>query len=1338
MTEGGLPSTLKTSSSSVNRAVQPFNVPSNDTGDANRSADNTGTLKLQYSYSEDDTQKDPDTSVDGFSQSQPDRGNNPSSNIPPSLNRPPSAGLDASVAKLPDMGNNPSGSIPPTFNRPPSAGLDALVAELQSQEKITYFDESRRFGSPEKLQQTPATPGKAMEPLAGLSSAIKGVTPMGLTQLFTTTQDSPIRPLKQISTLIPPSSLVVASSTPDSPLSDKPPERAPMLSGKVSTPSEDINFSFAEPMETRPKRIDRGRRVSRIHVSSEDEELTMLFDGEVRNRRTRRAIPAKRRGDDEVNKVYQKMKVSRTGDGGRDASNKSDQTSGQALKSIAKENTKESTSEAKERGFAAKKAQTASQKNAQDRARVIAERRMRSRNFPTDDTTTDDEDSPPLPFTRPAPIINRRSERTSSIQSAQPQNVRVRRNSPEVKKSSEPFGPSDWEVLHNVSRSIPDGEPRTSFQRKHPTPVAPEIPPPPETKRIKPSIRNMPPFNIPLPQEIPLLSTERPASPVVPFRKIYPSSSDLFMLTKSGTGGSCFSHTSSPPLPLQVADATSTQVERSPSQSGDVEIVASQPRALTPQLCGVVGLDEERTIPETSPISEKNMTSVPYSPTSNLIVPDTDSDSNEIPIVTQRKGPSPHKRKRDEMPIKAICGLKFGETCVPSSMPSEGPAFGVDGEGSIMVDEAEITVPTERDRTCPPENESDECPKKRHKTERTKGAEGTKYTIKAGAHEANLEKEFKSQGARAKTSTPTVSETTNLKVPSSTKGKAFQLTKSASTSSCEKHAKTPMPAVEAEISANFYAARRVFALFRGREMYYHPATVVPGPRTSISHYKVEFDDGTEVATHKDHVRQLTLIKGDIIKCDIVNMKTKFWVVVGFPELRSEGSTSPLDQDTPDQDAWRRKLVDTSGHQAVLLKEKKKGTPLGNNTHNMSVTGNKEGVFDWTTGEPKRVPITKIYLTKSLWTQFRERVYNHEFGPPEGTTAAVFDTPSKDRRPSPSSLSKYQPSGAQLNTNPNKVGAHVRPGGIFFGMVFALSFGDNESKKKGIIDKILGHGGRILDDGFDEMFRPFSSVISNLRVSSRTASTSPNSSETEKDADSVYGDYTCLNTNIGLQFAEGTESVGFACVIADKYSRRVKFLQALALGIPCLSGKWIEDCIKDNSVIDWDLYLLPAGESTYLSGAIRSRILPTFPAATSRFIDIVDRRKKLLDGHNVLLVIGKGKVGEKKKPYRFLIYAMGATKVKAVVSIEEANGALKDGLGLVDSGVAEVGVSTLASPRWDLVYLDAGGTKGARGAREKLSREKLWAGVPRGQTRPRVVDDEWVVQSLIFGKLLDEQ
>jgi hypothetical protein len=41
---------------------------------------------------------------------------------------------------------------------------------------------------------------------------------------------------------------------------------------------------------------------------------------------------------------------------------------------------------------------------------------------------------------------------------------------------------------------------------------------------------------------------------------------------------------------------------------------------------------------------------------------------------------------------------------------------------------------------------------------------------------------------------------------------------------------------------------------------------------------------------------------------------------------------------------------------------------------------------------------------------------------------------------------------------------------------------------------------------------------------------------------------------------------FCAVIADGYSRKPKYLQALALGIPCLATRWVESCIQKVSLL----------------------------------------------------------------------------------------------------------------------------------------------------------------------------
>jgi hypothetical protein len=90
------------------------------------------------------------------------------------------------------------------------------------------------------------------------------------------------------------------------------------------------------------------------------------------------------------------------------------------------------------------------------------------------------------------------------------------------------------------------------------------------------------------------------------------------------------------------------------------------------------------------------------------------------------------------------------------------------------------------------------------------------------------------------------------------------------------------------------------------------------------------------------------------------------------------------------------------------------------------------------------------------------------------------------------------------------------------MIFAISVNkDRETLTKAVIT----HNGYVVEDGLDEIFH---------------------------NSDDVEGDLVIRD-----EWAEST----FCAVIADGYSRKTKYLQALALGIPCLSSRWIDNCIR---------------------------------------------------------------------------------------------------------------------------------------------------------------------------------
>ncbi|KAI0381904.1 hypothetical protein F5Y04DRAFT_62181 [Hypomontagnella monticulosa] len=296
-----------------------------------------------------------------------------------------------------------------------------------------------------------------------------------------------------------------------------------------------------------------------------------------------------------------------------------------------------------------------------------------------------------------------------------------------------------------------------------------------------------------------------------------------------------------------------------------------------------------------------------------------------------------------------------------------------------------------------------------------------------------------------------------------------------------------------------------------------------------------------------------------------------------------------------------------------------------------------------------------------------------------------------------------------NGNSNIPRESVAKGGIFEGMVFALSFQGNPTRRnkekpadRAAIERMIRHeGGKILTDGFDELFQ-----FDSFQTASSTATHTLSSSLTLLDRD-----------------------IGFTALIADGHSRKVKYMQALALGIPCLAPKWITNCVAKKEVVDWSSYLLCAGPSAVLGEAIRSRNLQLYDASTAKLADVVDCRPKLLDEARILLVMKKTKNEGKKLPYVFLAQVLGGSLVR-VYSLEEARTKLRDH---EDEGQP-----------FDWVYVDDylhdaqnalfGSNTGAKKRKRKSTEPEESEPPPK---RIRTLSDELVIQSLILGRLIED-
>ncbi|KAK4891513.1 radiation sensitive protein rad9 [Elasticomyces elasticus] len=512
------------------------------------------------------------------------------------------------------------------------------------------------------------------------------------------------------------------------------------------------------------------------------------------------------------------------------------------------------------------------------------------------------------------------------------------------------------------------------------------------------------------------------------------------------------------------------------------------------------------------------------------------------------------------------------------------------------------------------------------------------------------------------------------------------------------------------------APRRILALFKGSFNSFYPATWLSSSGDGKT-YKVRFDDTSEIAVNVDHVRALEFRVGDHVKVDNKTMRSKVWTIKSF------GRPAQTDEE-------RITGTDTRGRHLAKVQIRSSRT---------SLPANKQA--DDNNGELVEVSITDIYLTHSLWPAYADRT----FTPPDtsrrnegrlATPSTGLQTPDVET-PGSRSRRKLVPATTIVRKKSNLRDESVASSSsrtstdIFAGMAFAISYGSNETEREDVIGNILDNGGTILESGFDELFET-------PDLEGATA-TSPKKQSVDAEA------------RAGLVLKRKYRELGFVALIADRHSRRAKYMQALALGLPTLSKRWIEDSLSDSNSsvgvpLPWAKYLLAAGDSAYLNGAVRSRsIALTTDAADTKLVDTIAKRSKLLDGDGVLIVATtKHKATwDRRKTYAFLTLALGAGHVKRVSDLAEA----KSLLGVegenwkwvyVDGSVAEASATLFGSDH----VVPASGKKRKRGAEAtpkikvegKAKAKSMTAASNDGSMK--VVNDEFVVQSLILGALVD--
>jgi hypothetical protein len=305
------------------------------------------------------------------------------------------------------------------------------------------------------------------------------------------------------------------------------------------------------------------------------------------------------------------------------------------------------------------------------------------------------------------------------------------------------------------------------------------------------------------------------------------------------------------------------------------------------------------------------------------------------------------------------------------------------------------------------------------------------------------------------------------------------------------------------------------------------------------------------------------------------------------------------------------------------------------------------------------------------------------------TAANAETKKKLNRES--GRFQREPTNQSRKLNSVVESSDSKGGGIFSSMAFAVSYVREMDDKTAVSELITSNGGHILEDGFENLFE-------------RTKNGSEEST---------------------LILSKEATKIGFAALIADEHSRKAKYMQALALGLPCISGRWVSACAAKREILDWVPYLLCAGQSSFLGNAMRSRTLRPYSAKDAKLSNTFEQRETPLKGQSILLVTGKGRAEETRKAYVFLAHVWAPRRICQVHDHETARKKLVE------------------DPSWDLLYVDKNESAAEAaifGSKSATKKRKRGPTASEDATPPpkkiRIISDEVVIQSLILGQLLE--
>lgn len=397
---------------------------------------------------------------------------------------------------------------------------------------------------------------------------------------------------------------------------------------------------------------------------------------------------------------------------------------------------------------------------------------------------------------------------------------------------------------------------------------------------------------------------------------------------------------------------------------------------------------------------------------------------------------------------------------------------------------------------------------------------------------------------------------------------------------------------------------------------------------------------------------------------------------GFPKVSYvvRGFKDKIGQEIPEADLPL--ITDVRGYKTVVVAPKQR----------------KSLPADMSTDSVKEIPFSAIYLDSNMWGQMKDRSYEFKLTTDDGYLSHFITPVGKVSTPStPTSRSRRTNTTGNSLVPPTKKPSSTSSA-LFVNMTFAISY--HESRKhvlEDLVDLVESNGGHVLKDSFLDLLEP--------------------------DSFNLKGRFASYN---------------FAALLTDCHSRKPKYLQALALGIPCLSGRWIDACVKAGQLVDWTHYLLPAGESSELDGATKSRVLPYATNSTSFTVkEMIDSRPNMLAGVRAIVVMGKGKTDAKRDQYLFFIQALGAETVEVESNLNSAKDILQS-----------TSKDNHDQSLFVLLVVDEQDVDNARrmilsdtASKSKRRGRSTNGSIPSKEEHVMVIGNEAIVQSLILGKLL---